>query len=122
MNEKSLGAKIMRFHKLLLEMSEDKEEYKRQFENEKKFQQMMTSEGRQAESKTTHTPKSGMNGNNEFNFRSNLPQKEEDFTSEAESLEGNYRTISQIEREKEYDRLFSHLEMNEDEEELQKVE
>jgi hypothetical protein len=127
-NEKSLGAKIMKFHKLLVEMTGDDTEYLKQFENEKKFQQMMTINNKNVENGqennqmseyiSGHTPKSGAE-TNELNFKSITPHSNENYSSYmstgGDMANHEFRTNSQIEREKDYDRLFSHLEEAEEE-------
>lgn len=129
LNEKSLGAKIMNFHNLLVEMTDSDSEYIKQFEIEKNYQQMMNQNDRVTEKEetvpksdnyySTNTPKSNLYSTN--NMDTNKGSTGNDMlvnymtSGSGNKMEQNFRSVSQVERDKEYDRLFSHLEVNEEE-------
>jgi hypothetical protein len=120
----------MNYHNLLVEMTDENSEYIKQFENEKNYQQMINKEPEttnkdDATNKSdniysTNTPRSGAYSSNNVNEKNMNHPKKPSFgnlknymTSNLEPEdEKNFRSVSQIEREKEYDLLFSHLEIN----------
>ena len=133
-------SKIMKYHKLLMEVSENKEEYLRRFETENKMQQLF---------KTNLPEKSPTLNNNyvsskKFNqyisdtnrFNTHTSTNEEDIRSRKKSHKErlseanyysaisverqrsesghskNYASTSKLDREKDYNRLFTQLEEN----------